>query len=138
MSHLNLADLPIGYVFGPIEFTVSEQDAADYITATGGTEPSPTLNQVVHPLQLDAVAIANLINALGIVENRIETIHAGQQMTVTKTVAPGDTVVCTSTLKSNNMRRESRWATIASHFAAADGTTIAETTSTLILLPQVQ
>lgn len=138
MSHLNLADLSIGHVFGPIEFAVSEQDAADYITATGGTDPSPTFSQVVHPLQLDAVAITNLIDALGIVENRIETIHAGQQMTVTKTVAPGEAVVCTSTLKSNNMRRESRWATIASHFTATDGTTIAETTSTLILLPQAQ
>lgn len=138
MSHLDLAELPIGHIFGPIEFTVSEQQAADYISATGGTEPNPAFHNIVHPLQLDAVAIANLIGALGIVENRIETIHAGQQMTVFQTVTPGETVTCTSTLKSNNMRRESRWATISSVFTAADGTVIAETASTLIHLPQAQ
>ena len=136
MPHLNLADLPIGHVFGPIEFTLSESESADYMSATGGNEHHPTFSNIVHPLHLDAVAIANLIAALGIVENRIETIHAGQQMTVMKTVAPGETVRCTSTLKSNNMRRESRWATIASLFTATDGTTIAETVSTLIILPQ--
>lgn len=138
MHHLDLAELAIGHIFGPIEFMVSEQEANDYRSATGGANSNPIFNNVVHPLQLDAIAIANLIGALGIVENRIETIHAGQQMTVFKTVSPGETVTCTSTLKSNNIRRESRWATISSIFTAADGTTIAETTSTLILLPQTR
>ena len=135
MPTLNLADLKVGYEFEPIEFTVSDQEAEDYKSATGGESEPSALQSIIHPLHIDAIAIANLLNQLGIVEERIETVHAGQQMTVSATVKPGATVKCSSTLKSNNLRRNSRWATITSTFSGPDGELIAESSSTLIILP---
>lgn len=135
MPTLNIADLEVGYEFEPFEFTVSEQGAADYKTATGDGSGLSPFEDIVHPLQLDAIAIANLLTQLGIVEERIETVHAGQQMTISATVNPGETVRCTSTLKSNNLRRSSRWATISSTFISATGQLVAESSSTLIILP---
>lgn len=134
MPTLNLADLPVGYAFGPITITVTEAEAAAYRSATRGRIRSEALTDIVHPLQLDAVAIANLISSLGIVENRVETVHAGQQLTVHRAIKPDETVECVSTLKSNNLRRGSRWATVQSTFTDESGETIAESASTLILL----
>ena len=134
MPTLNLADLPVGHVFGPISFTVTGPQADAYRSATRGRVLSEALTDIVHPLQLDAVAIANLISSLGIVENRIETVHAGQQLTVHRAIKPDETVKCVSTLKSNNLRRGSRWATVESTFTDASGVTVAESASTLILL----
>ena len=134
MPTLNLADLPVGHIFGPITITITEAEAAAYLSATRGRVRSEALTDIVHPLQLDAVSIANLISALGIIENRIETVHAGQQLTVHRAIKPGETVQCVSTLKSNNLRRGSRWATVESTFTDASGVTVAESASTLILL----
>ena len=134
MPALNLADLPVGHIFGPISITISAQQAEAYRSATGGESTPDLFNGIVHPLQLDATAIANLISELGIVERRIETVHAGQQLAVHRAPEPGETVTCVSTLKSNNLRRGSRWATIHSDFTSEGGELIAESTSTLILL----
>lgn len=134
MPALNLADLPVGHVFGPITISITEAQADAYRSATGGDTAPDALAGIVHPLQLDAVAIANLISALGIVAHRIETVHAGQQLTVHRAIEPGETIQCTSTLKSNNLRRGSRWANVQSSFTDANGETVAESASTLILL----
>lgn len=134
MPALKLADLPVGHVFGPITISITEAQADAYRSATGGDTAPDVLSGIAHPLQLDAVAIANLISALGIVENRIETVHAGQQLTVHRAIKPGESVRCTSTLKSNNLRRGSRWANVQSTFTDANGETVAESASTLILI----
>jgi len=131
---LNLADLSVGHVFGPISISVSYQQAEAYRSATGDKSTSDMSDGIVHPLQLDAAALANLISELGIVEQRIETVHAGQQLAVHRTAKPGETVTCVSTLNSNNLRRGSRWATIQSDFTSESGEPIAESSSTLIFL----
>lgn len=134
MPAMKLADLSVGYTFAPFGITISDQQSEAYRTATGGESTSDTLFGIVHPLQLDAAALANLIKELGIVEQRIETVHAGQQLFVHRASKPGEAIVCISTLKSNNIRRGSRWATIQSVFTTEGGDPIAESSSTLILL----
>ena len=134
MPAMKLADLSVGYTFAPFGITISEQQSKAYRSATGSDPVSDTFDGIVHPLQLDAAALANLICELGIVEQRIETVHAGQQLSVHRASKPGEAIVCVSTLKSNNIRRGSRWTTIQSVFTTDDGEPIAESSSTLILL----
>lgn len=134
MTAVKLADLSVGYTFAPFGITISEQQSKAYRTATGSDPVSDTFDGIVHPLQLDAAALANLICELGIVEQRIETVHAGQQLSVHSASKPGEAIVCVSTLRSNNIRRGSRWATIQSVFTTDGGEPIAESSSTLILL----
>ena len=134
MPAMKLADLSVGYTFAPFGITISEQQSKAYRYATGSDPVSDTFDSIVHPLQLDAAALANLIKELGIVEQRIETVHAGQQLSVHRASKPGEAIGCVSTLKSNNIRRGSRWVTIQSVFTTDGSEPIAESSSTLILL----
>ena len=135
---VNIADLPVGHVFPTFQVPVTRTSAEAYISATGGGASNNPFSNGVHPLQLDAAAIAELIRRLGIVENRIETVHAGQQMSVGRPLVPGENAYCTSTLTSNSVRRGARWATVKSVFQDSSGATVAESLSTLILVDSAQ
>lgn len=80
--------------------------------------------------------LSRLIDELGIIEDRVETIHAGQQMTVHETISPGQTVTAITTLKSNTLRRGSIWANFETTYSDDQGNLIAESTSTIILMPE--
>lgn len=135
IGKLDLSLIEAGYEFPTLELVISDEAAAAYRAATGDPVAFEGFPDVVHPLQLDAAAIARLIEALGIVEGRLETVHAGQQMTLHRMPVVGERISCASRLVSNNLRRGARWATIESEFRAADGVLVAESSSTLILLP---
>ena len=79
--------------------------------------------------------LSRLIEEIGIVENRIETVHAGQQMTVHKQVWPGDLIVANATLKSCSNRRGSIWAIFETTFTDETGERVAVSSSTIIMMP---
>ncbi len=133
-----LATLQTGHEFGPYEFSISEEQASTYKSTTSESFSVDIFEDDVHPLHIDALTLARLISHLRIVEERIETIHAGQQMTVHRTVHPNETVIAHPILKSNALRRGSRWASFQTSYMGTQGDTIAESVSTIILLPDSQ
>lgn len=132
---MNLEDLQSGQRFGPYRIELSGESADAYIAATGDDRDADVFHRGVHPLQLDAFVLSRLISELGIVEDRIETVHAGQQMTVHSAVVAGTTVQATALLKSCSNRRGSIWAIFETEFTDDQGDTIAESSSTIILMP---
>ena len=132
---MNLEELQSGQQFGPYEIVFRGPRADEYIAATGDQSDPHDFGGGIHPLQLDAYVLSQLISELGIVEKRIETVHAGQQMTVHIPLTGDDTVTATSVLKSCSNRRGSLWAIFESEFADSRGCTVAESSSTIILMP---
>ena len=82
-----------------------------------------------------AYVLSRLIAEIGIVENRIETVHAGQQMTVHRQATPGEMIIANSTLKSCSNRRGSIWAIFETTFVDEAGRRVAESSSTIIMMP---
>ena len=132
---MELSDLESGLGFGPYVVDLSQSESQEYIDATGDDDSQDGFGEYVHPLQLDAFVLSRLIEELGIVENRIETIHAGQQMTVNKQVWPGDLIIANATLKSCSNRRGSLWAVFETTFTDESGDRVAVSNSTIIMMP---
>ena len=131
----DLENLKSGMGFGPYVIEMSQPDALAYISATGDEDAGHDFGGYVHPLHLDAFVLSRLIEELGIVENRIETIHAGQQMTVHGRVMPGDMTIANATLKSCSNRRGSIWAVFETVFTDESANRVAESSSTIIMMP---
>lgn len=134
-SPMDLSELESGMEFGPYVIDLTQADTDAYIDATGDSDGAKGFGGRVHPLHLDAFVLSRLIAEIGIVENRIETVHAGQQMTVYKQVWPGDLVVANSTLKSCSNRRGSIWAVFETTFTEETEDRVAVSSSTIIMMP---
>ena len=132
---MELSDLKSGMEFGPYVIDFPQTEAQAYIDATGDDDTVDAFGDRVHPLHLDAFVLSRLIEEIGIVENRIETVHAGQQMTVHKQVWPGDLIVANATLKSCSNRRGSIWAVFETAFTGENGDRVAVSNSTIIMMP---
>lgn len=130
-----LKNLKAGQQFGPYRIAFGDSVSDAYKDATGDEDEPNGFQGTVHPLQLDAYVLSQLIAELGIVEDRIETVHAGQQMTVHRPVSAGTEITATALLKSFSNRRGTLWAIFETEFADADGDTVAESSSTIILMP---
>ena len=133
---MDLGELESGQAFGPYVIEISQPDADAYIAATGDSkEPHDFSGNACIPLQLDAHVLSRLIAEIGIVENRIETVHAGQQMTVHRQATPGEMIIANSTLKSCSNRRGSIWAIFETTFVDEAGRRVAASSSTIIMMP---
>ena len=132
---MELSDLESGLEFGPYVIDLSAPEARAYVDATGDDDSPNGFGEHVHPVHLDAFVLSKLIEEIGIVENRIETVHAGQQMTVHKRVWPGDLIVANATLKSCSNRRGSIWAIFKTTFTDETGERVAVSGSTIIMMP---
>lgn len=132
---MDLDELESGQAFGPYVIEISQPDADAYIVATGDSEKLHDFAGNMHPLQLDAHVLSRLIVEIGIVENRVETVHAGQQMTVHRQATPGEMIIANSTLKSCSNRRGSIWAIFETTFVDEAGLRVAESSSTIIMMP---
>ena len=132
---MDLDELESGQAFGPYVIEISQPDADAYIAATGDSDAPHDFAGNTHPLQLDAYVLSRLIAEIGIVENRIETVHAGQQMTVHRQAIPGELIIANSTLKSCSNRRGSIWAIFESTFVDEVGRAVAKSSSTIIMMP---
>ncbi len=133
---MKLDHIEAGHRFEPYSFVIDEDSARAYIFSTGESSETSAFEGSVHPLQIDAAVLSRLIDELGIIEDRIETIHAGQQMTVHCSVTPGDAVTAQTTLKTNAVRRGSRWANFETKYTTGDGEAVAESASTIILMQE--
>ena len=134
---MKIDQLQAGHQFAPYKFVITDIESEAYKSATGDdANPQSFQSDATHPLHADAVMLSRLIDELGIIEDRIETIHAGQQMTIHKTISPGQTIIAITTLKSNTLRRGSIWANFETTYSDDQGNPIAESTSTIILMPE--
>ncbi len=131
---MDLNDLKSGMEFGPYEIALSEVDASSYVSATGDETCRQDFGGA-HPLHLDAYVLSQLISEIGIVEQQIETIHAGQQMTINRPVPVDSPVLANSVLKSCSNRRGTIWAVFETTFDDPNGGIIAKSSSTIILMP---
>ena len=132
---MDLSELKSGQAFGPYVIEISQPEADSYIAATGDSDEPHDFAGNMNPLQLDAYVLSRLIAEIGIVENRIETVHAGQQMTVHRQATPGEMIIANATLKSCSNRRGSIWAIFESAFTDEAGRRVAESSSTIIMMP---
>ncbi|MEX0763448.1 MAG: MaoC family dehydratase N-terminal domain-containing protein [Dehalococcoidia bacterium] len=124
-----LSEAEAGRKFGPYEVTLTRDDAARYAAAVGGSE-SPDYGQTLPPLAVIAAGLSKLITELGLAGG---TVHAGQEVEFHRPVTAGETVTAHAELKSNAVRRDSRFATIMTEFKDESGAVIATASSTVIV-----
>ena len=132
---MKLEELQSGQQFGPYRIDLARSETQAYIAATGDSQNPHTFPGNFHPLHIDAFVLSKLIAELGIVQDRIETIHAGQQMTVYKIINSETAITATARLKSVSNRRGSIWAIFETDFSDAHSDLVAQSSSTIILMP---
>ena len=132
---MDLSELAAGLGFGPYVIHLSQADADAYIKATSNGLTPYSFDSSVHPLHLDAFVLSKLIEDIGIVENRIETVHSAQQMTVHNKVWPGETIIANATLKKCSSRRGNIWTVFETVFTNESGNRVAASVSTIIMVP---
>ena len=124
-----LTELQPGHKFGPYDVTLSDNAGTDYASAVGGAG-SPDYDGALPPLAVVAAGLSRLIHDLGIGTG---TIHAGQEVEFVRPVIPGERIIASGELKSNSVRREARFASIATEFRDSQGMLVATANSTVIV-----
>ncbi len=124
-----LANLQPGQRFGPYDVTAPRQDAARYAAAVGG-DGSPDYGGALPPMALVAAGLSWLIGDLGLGAG---TVHAGQEVEFHRPVMPGEQITASAELKANSLRRDVRFATVATEFRDAGGRLVATASSTVIV-----
>ncbi len=128
MQH-TLRDLSPGQKFGPYDISLSREDGAAYAAAVGDVS-SPSYSGALPPLAMVATGLSRLINDLGLGAG---TVHAGQEVEFIRPVSPGERLTAHAELKSNSVRRDARFATVATEFRDAGGAVVAISSSTVIV-----
>ncbi len=134
-AKVNLEELRAGLEFGPYEMVFTSEKSDAYLSATGADLVPHDFGTGLHPLQLDAYVLSQLIAELEIIPKQIETVHAGQQMTVHRAVRPGELISAKSILKSCSNRRGSIWAIFETGYRDENDALVAESSSTIIMIP---
>jgi hypothetical protein len=124
-----LANLQPGQKFGPYDITAPRQNAVSYAAAVGG-DGSPDYGGAMPPLAIIAAGLSMLIAELGLGAG---TVHAGQEVEFTRAVMPGEKITATAELKGNSLRRDVRFATVATEFRDSAGRLVATASSTVIV-----
>ncbi|MDP7231614.1 MAG: hypothetical protein FI685_01930 [SAR202 cluster bacterium] len=96
-----------GKTYGPYQLSVTKKQSESYYSSLG----SKNFNSLP-PLIYVTLALTKLINETGIISKDLETIHAGQEVTWEKPMKSGESIVAQGTLKSNNIRKDIRFAKI--------------------------
>ena len=96
-----------GKTYGPYQLSVTKKQSESYYSSLG----SKNFNSLP-PLIYVTLALTELINETGIFSKDLETIHAGQEVTWEKPMKSGESIVAQGTLKSNNIRKDIRFAII--------------------------
>ncbi len=128
MSH-RLSTLQPGHKFGPYDVKLSLVDCAAYAAAVGD-KGSPDYGGALPPLAVIAAGLSKLIHDLGIGDG---TVHAGQEVEFVRPVRPAEPVQAFAELKSNSVRKDVRFATIATEFKDGRGELVATASSTVIV-----
>ena len=76
--------------------------------------------------------MTELINETGIISKDLETVHAGQEVTWEKPMKAGEKIVAQGTLKSNNLRKDIRFAKITVIYTK-DSVQIGTSTTNIII-----
>ena len=124
-----LGALQPGQRFGPYDVTLPQADGAKYAAAVGG-EGSPDYGGAVPPLAIIAAGLSMIISDLGMGAG---TVHAGQEVEFRRPVMPGERITAHAELKANSVRRDARFATVATEFRDAAGHVVATASSTVIV-----
>ena len=82
-------------------------------------------------MMLIAAGLSRVIEAL---ELGGGTVHASQEVSFVRPVAPGEQVVARTTLRGNSVRRGSRFATVATEFLCG-GEQVASSVS-MVIVPE--
>lgn len=128
MPH-HLGELLPGHKFGPYEIAFSREDAARYSAAVGG-DGSPDYGGMMPPMAVVAAGLSRLIADLGLGAG---TVHAGQEVQFRRAVSVGERITAHGELKSNSIRGDARFATVATEFRDAAGHAVANASSTVIV-----
>ena len=126
---LSLKELSPGHRFGPYEITFSKEEARLYAAAVGGGEPHD-YGGAMPPMAVVAAGLSKLISDLGLGAG---TVHAGQEVQFRRAVHAGERISAHAELVSNSVRRDARFATVATEFKDAAGLTVATASSTVIV-----
>jgi acyl dehydratase len=124
-----LASLETGQKFGPYEIMLSHEDAARYAAAVGGAD-SPGYGGALPPLAVIAAGLSRLIADLGLGAG---AVHAGQEVEFWRSVRPGEKLTAVAELRGNSLRRDARFATVATEFKDEGGEVVATASSTVIV-----
>ena len=125
----SLSVLRPGETFGPHQITLSADDARRYASAVGG-ESSPDYGGALPPMAIVAAGLSWLIGHLGLGAG---TVHAGQEVEFHRPVMPGERITARAELEANSVRRDVRFATVATEFRDSAGRLIAVAVSTVIV-----
>lgn len=125
---LRFDELKSGHGFDPLRFTVTAEDAAAYVAATG--DESPIAADRVPPMAIIAKGLSHMIESLGLGGG---TIHASQEVAFQQPVSPGQALRVETSVRANAVRRSSRFLTVESSFLDEASRPVARSVSTVIV-----
>jgi acyl dehydratase len=128
----SLAELPPGHRFPRYQFTFRDSDIAAYVAAVGDSSPLAAggPERLVPPMALVAAGLSHMIKLLGLAAG---TIHAAQECEFSRPVRVGVAVFADASIRSNSVRRGSRFAVVETEFFDARGQKLATSSSTVIV-----
>lgn len=96
-----LTELPAGYDFGPLNFTVNAETSRAYRQATGDALAIYGTSGNVPPLAVAALALGALLER---VELPPGTLHANESLSFQRPVSPGAELECRARLAQRSQR----------------------------------
>lgn len=117
----------LGKTYGPYQLSVTKKQSESYYSSIG----SKNFNSLP-PLIYVTLALTELINETGIISKDLETVHAGQEVTWEKPMKAGEKIVAQGTFKSNNLRKDIRFAKITVIYTK-DSVQIGTSTTNIII-----
>ena len=127
---LVLAAYEPGHIFDDHSFAITADEAMAYAEAVGDSSPGASEGGIP-AMMLIAAGLSRVIEAL---ELGGGTVHASQEVSFVRPVAPGEQVVARTTLRGNSVRRGSRFATVATEFLCG-GEQVAASVS-MVIVPE--
>ena len=126
-----LQDLEPGHEFPPQSLVINEAEAAAYSAAVGDLSARPA--ERVPAMAVIAAGLSRFISHLGLADGTVEVVHASQEASFKRPVAPGEHLKISAVLKSNSERRGSRFATVEMSFIDEAGEEVAAASSLIVV-----
>ena len=131
----NIASLPVGYKFTTGRRTINTSEIKDYVEAVGGYGSASDDPQAVPPTAISAYALREILNEISLPGG---AVHAGQNISMLRSVSVGDSVLFEARLSQNSVR--SGWRYLAIDYQVYDATSNTELMEgrSTIVIPEIQ
>ena len=107
-SH-EIGNLPVGYKFKAVDYTVSRKDVDNYLSAVGTSSQFYSRNEICPPTALLAFSLRSIMEEISLPEG---SIHVSQEMICYETIYNNDKVILGGAILQSSARSGWRYLTL--------------------------